>query len=227
MRKPNRPTPTSSLPQPVGPLSILNQAIKAVPALKYALGLAGIAAAIAIIKTLITDVRIAVFGIILMLVLMTVLFIFAKLTLIGAKEIRAPAIALMWFSLLLTITSGTLLFTSVFFNWPLNLKHGTDREVAAPEQLPPRHNPSASSTYLRGVVRDLNTKQGIPGAMIELELLPGKKFTTLSDGGYSIEGISAAPGDSARVYVHKEGFTWCDEYVTLPGPKTFYLERKK
>jgi hypothetical protein len=222
MPKLDRPnSPLSS--QPIGPIAILNQAINRVPALKYALGLAGIAAAIAIIRTLVTDLRLAAFGIVVMVVLMTVLFVFAKLSAIGPREVRLPALALMWFSLLLTITSASLLFTSVFFDWPLSLKHIVDRQATAETKI----SDADKKTYLRGVVRDLNTKEGIADAVLEMELLPGKTFRTSSDGGFSIEDIPAAAGENARVFVRKDGYGRRDEYVTLPGPKSFYLESQK
>lgn len=227
MPRSDRPISDESLPQIISPSNTLNQAIKKLPALKYALGLAGIAAALAIIKTLVTDLRLAVFGMVVMLVLMTVLFVFAKLTAASAKEIRLPAIALMWFSLLLTIASASLLFTSVFFAWPIDLKRLVGPQTTQAEQAPAENKTTAKTTYLRGVVRDIKTKEGIAGAVIEIELLPSKTFTTTSDGGFSIEAIAAAPGDSARVYVRKDGYVLGDEYVTLPGPKTIYLERKK
>lgn len=227
MPEPDLQVSSEPLPQAVSPFGVLKQAIGKVPALKYALGVAGIAAAIAIIKTLITDLRVALFGIILMLVLMTVLFTFAKLTAIAAKEIRLAAIVLLWFSLLLTIASASLLFTSVFFDWPLNLKHIVGGQPAVLDPSPAKDKTAHETTYLRGVVRDLNTKQGVAGAVIEVELLPGKTFTTTSSGGFSIEEIPAKPGDSARVYVSKAGYTRRDEYVPLPGPKTIYLERNQ
>jgi hypothetical protein len=54
-------------------LSVLRQAVKAVPAVRYALGIAGIFAVIAIVQGFRIDLRIAVFGAIIMLVLMTLL----------------------------------------------------------------------------------------------------------------------------------------------------------
>lgn len=227
MPEPELEAASTSLPQSISPLDILKQAISKVPALKYALGIAGIAAAIAIIKTLITDLRVAVFGIILMLVLMTVLFVFAKLTSVASKEIRLAAIVLMWFSLVVIIASASLLFTSIFFDKPINLKHLISGQPVVTDQPPVKNEVAPETTYLRGVVRDLQTKQGVADAVIEVELLPGKKFTTTSDGGFSIEGIPAKLGDSARVVVSKEGYTRRDELVTLAVPKTFYLERNK
>ena len=99
----------------VNPFRVLKEAIKQVPALKYALGVAGIAAAAAIVKSLVSDLRVAVFGIILMVVLMTVLVVFAKLTAIASKDFKLPALVLLWFSLLLVIAVSSLLFTSTFF----------------------------------------------------------------------------------------------------------------
>lgn len=218
---------SESSPQNISPFNILKQATSKVPALKYALGVAGIAAAIAIIKTLITDLRVAIFGIIWMLVLMTVLFIFAKLTSVASREIRLPAIVLLWFSLLLTIASASLLFASVFFDWPINLKHIIGSQPPKADQPLAKDKLNPETTYLEGVVRDFHTKQAIAGAVIEVELLPGKTFTTTSDGGFSVKGIPANLGDRARIYVRKEGYMWRDEYVTLPGPKTIYLEEKK
>src|SRR5437764_351351 len=47
----------------------LREATKSVPAVKYALGLAGVAAAAGIIRAFLTDPRVAVFGILIMLIL--------------------------------------------------------------------------------------------------------------------------------------------------------------
>lgn len=208
------------------PFRILKDAIKQVPALKYALGVAGIAAAAALIKSVLNDFRVAVFGITVMVVLMTVLVIFAKLTAIASKDFKLPALILMWFSLLLVLAVSSFLFTSTFFNWPIKLKDSVIQTPVMPEPGSTNTN-VVQTTYLRGVVRDLVTKESIAGAVVEIELLPGKTFTTTSDGGFSLVGIPAAIGDSARVYVRKQGYGLRDEYVTLPGPKTFYLEKSK
>ena len=61
------------------PAKVLNEAIKAVPAVKYALGIGGVIALIAIVKGFGIDYRVAGFGAVIMLVLMTMLVVFAKL----------------------------------------------------------------------------------------------------------------------------------------------------
>jgi hypothetical protein len=127
------------------------------------------------------------------------------------------------FLLLYVLTSVGPSSTSRDSNSPNNARP-TSVRVAVQDSA----NTNASqTTYLHGVVRDLVTKQGIAGAVIEVELLPGKTFITASDGGFSITEIPAAIGDNARVYVRKEDYGPRDEYVVLPGPKTFYLEKPK
>ncbi|MFP5261354.1 MAG: hypothetical protein ACLGJB_05545 [Blastocatellia bacterium] len=49
------------------PIQILNSAIVEVPAARFALGVAGLATAIAIIRSLLTDLRVAVFGTVVMI----------------------------------------------------------------------------------------------------------------------------------------------------------------
>ena len=115
------------------PGELLKDALKSVPQLKWALGVAGILAIIAIVvggwKI---NPMIAVFGTIVMLVLMVVLVIFARLSTATAVEFRWAVQVFMWASLCLTIAAAGLLFTSVFFSWPLHFQTvATDRAEAA------------------------------------------------------------------------------------------------
>jgi hypothetical protein len=111
------------LQNPTGPLSMLHEAIKAVPAVKYALGIAGLISVIAIVTGgLKIDLRVAVFGTIVMLVLMTMLVVFAKLAFASQKQFVLPLTVFTWFSLVLTMLTAIALFLSVFAGWPLNLK---------------------------------------------------------------------------------------------------------
>jgi hypothetical protein len=102
------------------PVFILRQAIAAVPEVKWALGIAGIISVIAIVRVgWKINPMVAVFGTIIMLVLMTVLVLFARLANTAAAEFRYAILAFMWASLSLTIAAAVFLFTSVFFRWPL------------------------------------------------------------------------------------------------------------
>lgn len=116
---------------------VLQMAMNAVPAVKYAAGISGIVASIAIISSFQLDYRIAVFGVVVMMVLMVALFIFSKLTAIANKHLLYPMLIMLWVFILITVLSAILLFTSVFFNYPIQLKN------------------------MFGVVEEVNTSPGI------------------------------------------------------------------
>lgn len=131
---------------PSTPWSVLKQAINAVPAVKYALGIGGIISVIAIVRGFGINFRVALLGTVVMLLLMTVLLVFAKASSRPQSAFKGPASFLTWFSLLLFMATATALFVSVFFGWPLDLRtilasfHAEQTHVGAhgtAEVLPP------------------------------------------------------------------------------------------
>lgn len=118
------------------PLSILRESIKAVPAVKYALGVAGLASVIAIVRSFNLDPRVAVFGAIVMLLLMTLLVIFARLSSLATPDFRLPALVFTWFSLTLVIAIAFSMFLSVFFRWPVDLQDWIKPTSAAQSREP-------------------------------------------------------------------------------------------
>jgi len=109
---------------PMEPFKVLSAAVKAVPAVKYALGIVGVIAVIAIVKSFGIDYRVAVLGAATLLVLMTGLVIFAKLAAKRESFFHWPAVIFTWFALILIIASAIALFTSVFCGRPLELRYG-------------------------------------------------------------------------------------------------------
>lgn len=103
------------------PLTVLREAIRAVPAVKYALGVGGILAVIAIIKGFGLDARATALGTLSIVVLMVALVLFAQMSGRGAKRRSAPAVVLTWFCLLMFMAVSVALFTSVFFDAPLKM----------------------------------------------------------------------------------------------------------
>jgi hypothetical protein len=104
------------------PLNILHQAIKAVPAVRWALGVSGILAVIAIaVSAWKINLIVAVLGVPIMLVLMTGLVIFAALANDHTVLVK-PAFVLTWFSLVLVMATASALFTSIFLDKPIPLK---------------------------------------------------------------------------------------------------------
>jgi hypothetical protein len=104
------------------PASILKQAIKAVPAVKYALGIAGIVASIAIISSFHIGLKVALLGTVVMLILMTVLVIFARLAAEKGPILHYPALAFAWGSLILVMAVAIAFFTSVVWGTPKSFR---------------------------------------------------------------------------------------------------------
>lgn len=114
------------------PPSILKQAIKAVPAVKYALGVGGIIAVIAIVRGFGIDLRVALFGAIVMFVLMTMLVVFASLARQKGSQFRLPALVFTWFSLICVMAVSIVLFTSVFWGRPVDMRTLLAKKAPSP-----------------------------------------------------------------------------------------------
>src|SRR5262245_58475132 len=94
------------------PFNALNRAVRAVPAMKYALAVLGLVAVVAIVAAWRIDFRVAVFGAVIILVLMVAVLIFARLTKLAPRYFVAPAVFFMWTFVLLTAATGIALFTA-------------------------------------------------------------------------------------------------------------------
>jgi hypothetical protein len=100
------------------PLNVLREAIRAVPAVKYALGVAGIAAAVSIVAGFRINLRVAVLGVVIMLGLMTVLVIFSSFARSGIASLKQLGLILAWPFVFLTVATAFFIFTGFFFSWP-------------------------------------------------------------------------------------------------------------
>ncbi len=103
------------------PASLVRAAIRAVPAVKWALAVGAIATLVGIVLGFQIEPRIAVFGTIISLGLMTIMVVFAALTKTRTSALRLPVLCLTWVSIFLISATAALLFTSYFFNWPRSL----------------------------------------------------------------------------------------------------------
>jgi len=100
------------------PFGLLKVAIDAVPAVKYALGVAGIVSALALVKGLFANLTAALVGTGGMLVLMVLLVVFARTSRLGPNTLRLPSLVLAWATLTLFVGSLLLSVTCAFFGWP-------------------------------------------------------------------------------------------------------------
>jgi hypothetical protein len=102
----------------LNPLTILKDAVKAVPAMKYALAVLGLVAVVAIVSLWRVKYEVAIFGAVIILGLMVPVLVFAKLTKVAPKYFLGPARAFLWAFVILTIVAGTCLFTAAAFKQP-------------------------------------------------------------------------------------------------------------
>ncbi len=100
-------------------LQLLDKAQKAVPAVKYALGLVGIAAAAGIVSILLGHTRTSVILLALMFAGMFILFLFARLVSSGASSsIQLAANVVMWTIVLVFSCALIVGFLAVAIRWP-------------------------------------------------------------------------------------------------------------
>jgi hypothetical protein len=104
----------------LSPLAILDKARKAVPAVNFALGVAGIAAAAALVSLLVGKSNSSIILLSSSFVGMILLFIFSKLVVSTAPSIQFAGVVLVW--LVLVFFATFLLFTTTAFvlAWPCN-----------------------------------------------------------------------------------------------------------
>jgi hypothetical protein len=105
----------------ISPVQVLRNAQEAVPATRYAAGISGIAAVVAIIAGFQLDLRIAVFGTVIVLGLMFVLVVFAALAAYAGSSLVYLALFVAWCFSLLTVAISIMLMTSYFFAWPRSI----------------------------------------------------------------------------------------------------------
>lgn len=103
----------------MAPLLILKEAIKKVPFLKYALGIVGVAAAIAIIKSFeIDNYHIPAISICVFLGLMLLLVIFSKIASSKDNALKYAGYVLIYVTVTIICAVSILFTTSIFFDFP-------------------------------------------------------------------------------------------------------------
>lgn len=99
-------------------LKILNAAIRAVPPVKFALGIAGVAAAAALVRGVFWgNTKLAFACVLLMLPLMFLLLVFSAATELR-RELKAPALVLTWAMVFLIVISAACTTGFVFTGYP-------------------------------------------------------------------------------------------------------------
>ncbi len=102
------------------PMAILDKARKAVPAVNYALGIAGIAAAAAMLSFLVGNSNSSIILISSSFVGMILLFIFSKLVVSSAPSVQFAGVTLVWVVLVFFATFLVFTTTAFVLTWPCN-----------------------------------------------------------------------------------------------------------
>lgn len=117
-------------------LNILRESIVEVPAVKYAFGVAGMAAALLIIKSFRLGWKIVSFGLVLLMGMMIMLVIFARYILISNDpSFIYLMITMTWSIFFIFITTILFLVSSVFFGKPLDLRWIFDKQKVPPKEI--------------------------------------------------------------------------------------------
>jgi hypothetical protein len=110
-----------NIPEITSP-SLLKQALRHTPAIKYAIAVAAIAGLIATSLRYGFSAATLVFGVIIMIGLAVLFFAFSQLAEADKRIKGTASVVVLWSFLLLCIASAALLFCSAFFDWPLPLR---------------------------------------------------------------------------------------------------------
>jgi TPR repeat protein len=141
----------------ISPIEVLKEAIRAVPAVRYALGVGGMIATVALVQVFEVDPVLAAVGTLVLFFFMAVLVIFARMASLGKNKMALPALFFTWLVLVFFSIVSASLFSSVFFKWPLELRW-LDPDVR-------------SGDYLEGIkisyVSDGQSKENALGYMYE------------------------------------------------------------
>jgi hypothetical protein len=182
-----KPKPKSD-PEPTTQ-NVLQQAIQAVPAVRYALGIAGVVAALAIASTLSGGSRTAIIGAVVMILLMVFLVIFARVSKLGAKPLQTPAVVLTWFVLALVIVLSFFTVSSLFFKWPLPFDELTNTILSTSTTISPEEYSYPNQQITFGQLPEaMRTpiEQGLSEKALQQEL--AKKGSLTLDGSTLVLG---------------------------------------
>jgi hypothetical protein len=99
-------------------MQLLREATSVVPAVRYALGVAGVMAALALGSMLFKNAEAATFGVLAMFISMVLLLVFAAASALGGDTFRLPALVMTWAILILFIASAAMSLSAIFFDTP-------------------------------------------------------------------------------------------------------------
>jgi len=133
-------------PNSVSPLPVLREAIKTVPFVKWALGLGGLLATIALLYVFRLDPRVTFVGLISLFVFMSILVLFARASTQEGGTTAWASLVFTWFTLIMFMVTTMALFGSVFLNTPLPFQKWLTGEEAMAKRTSPPARPAQISS---------------------------------------------------------------------------------
>jgi hypothetical protein len=105
-----------------GLTAILSRSVKVVPAMKYAIAVAGIAATVALVTAFHLNYSIAIVGSLFTVGMMYVIFSFSRFVSRPAKSSMLLHVVVAWFFIGLIVVVSALLTTAICIGWPASLR---------------------------------------------------------------------------------------------------------
>lgn len=199
----------------ISPIQTLREATRAVPAVKYALGVGGILATVALLYSFRIDPRVAFVGTIVVLVLMGVLVVFARMAALSGARLHFPAMVFTWFVLLVFMATTIGIFTSVFFKVPVNLQYW----LAPPSQTVSEWKADDNPTHsLLQRINGLQSSQEKILALLNFDLkhsLGLKARDELSQFAFDLEFETFTIGDKALIAMYSARRLSCLVFVNM------------
>ena len=101
-------------------LDLLREAVRAVPVVRYALGIAGVAVVVLLLRSFAGGLQTGIIGVAVVLVLMTVLLVMAWVAKLAGSSIRVIAMTFLCLMLVAFFIPLGFAISSFFFCWPRN-----------------------------------------------------------------------------------------------------------
>jgi hypothetical protein len=89
------------MPPDISPMTVIREAIRVVPAVKYALAVGGVLSVVALVKIYGLEPKIAFFGLIITFAFMGIMLVFAHATKLHGSSLAKPAMVFVWFTLVM------------------------------------------------------------------------------------------------------------------------------
>jgi hypothetical protein len=224
MAPPRRENDTPS----ADPLAVLREAIKRVPAVRFAFGVLGVAAAASLMRAYFSSFRTAVYATLAVLVLMVLLWLFAQLARLPMTWLKYPAMLVAWSLFSVAACTPVFLFSSVFFNKPrpfaelrslFDSKPSTDSDQAATPASAAKTNEPAR---FAGTITDYVTGLGLEGVSVHLKPHGPVMAKTNSEGFY-VFSLPALPPERVTLIYEAAGHATLTESVYPSGKLDFQL----